>query len=51
MSIQIRTVELAVLTRDEKTALVRRSAVPDMDMRTAAAQIVARVRQGGDEAL
>ncbi len=51
MSIQIRTVDLADLTQAEKNALVRRSAVPDMDMRAAAAQIVARVRQGGDEAL
>lgn len=51
MSIEIRTIDLASLTGEERAALVRRSAVPDMDMRTAAAQIVARVRQGGDEAL
>lgn len=51
MSIDIRTVDLASLSDTERAALVSRSAVPDMDMRTAAAQIVAKVRSGGDEAL
>ncbi len=51
MKIAIRTIDLASLTGEERADLIKRSAVPDTDMRAAAAQIVARVRQGGDEAL
>jgi histidinol dehydrogenase len=47
----IRTVHLSELTDDERLALVRRSAVPDVSMRAAATQIVELVRQGGDSAL
>ena len=47
----IRTIALAELTSDEKQAILRRSAVPDPDMRTAAFTIVDEVRRGGDVAL
>lgn len=51
MTMDIRTIYLDDLTAAERAALVRRSAVPDQEMRVAAAQIVARVRHGGDDAL
>ena len=51
MNMEIRTIQLEDLSREQRSALLRRSAVPDQEMRTAAAQIVGRVRDGGDEAL
>lgn len=51
MTVAIRTVRLDDLTSTELTALLRRSAVPDQELRGAAAQIVGRVRHGGDDAL
>ena len=48
---EIRTINLSEASPAERTALVDRSAVPDQDMRSAASQIVSRVRGGGDVAL
>ena len=47
----MRSVTLADLDQSDYRALVRRSAVPDAYVRTAAAEIVDRVRLGGDAAL
>ena len=47
----IRTVDLADLSEAERKELLQRSAVPDPDIRRAAAEIVATVRNGGDAAL
>ena len=47
----IRTVTLSRLIPAERQRLVRRSAVPDPELRAAAAQIVELVRRGGDSAL
>lgn len=47
----IRTVTLADLAPAARAALTRRSAVPDPEMRIAAAQIVELVRRGGDSSL
>ncbi len=47
----IRTVTLSELTTEQKRSILQRSAVPDPAMRTAAAEIVAAVRRGGDTAL
>lgn len=51
MTMDIRTVTLSDLTPAERQRLVRRSAVPDPELRAAAAQIVELVRRGGDSAL
>ncbi len=48
---KIRTVRLADLSPDRRAALLQRSAVPDPAIRQGAAEIVSRVRTGGDEAL
>jgi histidinol dehydrogenase len=47
----IRTVTLADLSPVARQALTRRSAVPDPEMRVAAAQIVGLVRRGGNSSL
>ncbi|MCP4305330.1 MAG: histidinol dehydrogenase [bacterium] len=47
----IKTITLAELDRNERNALLQRSAVPDPTMRAAAATIVDTVRSGGDAAL
>ena len=51
MTMDIRTVELAGLSDQQKKQILQRSAVPDPDMRVAAASIVNEVRTGGDTAL
>ena len=51
MTMDIRTVELAGLSDQQKKQILQRSAVPDPDMRVAAASIVNEVRTGGDSAL
>lgn len=47
----IRTIDLTDLTSAQRSALVRRSAVPDETVKSGAAAIVARVAAGGDEAV
>ena len=47
----MRNITLADLSPSDYRALTRRSAVPDASIRTAAAEIVDRVRLGGDAAL
>lgn len=47
----IRTVTLSTLGPDDRRMLLQRSAVPDPQMRKAAAAIVDEVRSGGDAAL
>ncbi|MCP3993646.1 MAG: histidinol dehydrogenase [bacterium] len=47
----IRTVNLADLSETERRGILQRSAVPDPELRRAAADIVAEVRDGGDAAL
>lgn len=47
----IRTITLAELTTDQRREILQRSAVPDVDMRRAATEIVESVRHGGDQAL
>jgi histidinol dehydrogenase len=47
----IRTVTLADLSPAARRAMTQRSAVPDAEMRVAAAQIVELVRRGGDSSL
>ncbi len=51
MTMNIRTVTLAELSTTEKNEILRRSAVPDPAMRSAAFDIVDEVRRGGDAAL
>lgn len=51
MTMDIRTITLADVDPAEKRALLQRSAVPDPELRIAAAAIVKRIRTGGDEAL
>ncbi len=51
MTMNVRTIYLEELAPEDRSALLRRSAVPDQEMRTAAAEIVSRVRHGGDDAL
>lgn len=51
MTMDIRTVVLNDLSPDARNALSRRSAVPDPQLRIAAAQIVELVRRGGDSSL
>ena len=47
----MRNITLADLSPSDYRTLTRRSAVPDPSIRTAAAEIVDRVRLGGDAAL
>lgn len=51
MTMDIKTITLSELSREQRTSLLQRSAVPDPALRTAAAAIVNRVRAGGDLAL
>jgi histidinol dehydrogenase len=51
MTMDIRTVILSELSPAARDALSRRSAVPDPQLRIAAAQIVELVRRGGDSSL
>jgi histidinol dehydrogenase len=48
---KIRTVDLMALSDSDRSALVRRSAVPDETVKSRAAAIVARVAAGGDAAV
>jgi histidinol dehydrogenase len=47
----MRRIDLSTISPDELAAVLRRSAVPDPAVRTAATTIVEQVRTGGDEAL
>ena len=51
MTMDIRTVALSELTESDRNAILRRSAVPDPQMRAAALNIVDEIRRGGDAAL
>jgi len=51
MTMEIMTITLSELSPAEKKTVLQRSAVPDQQMRQAAAAIVDEVRTGGDRAL
>jgi histidinol dehydrogenase len=51
MTMKIRTITLADLDPAERRAILQRSAVPDPELRQAAAAIVEQIRNGGDAAL